>query len=147
MKKIMMLAVIGMMFAMLTGCTNSSEETYADGTYTAKMSSDSYGWTVTLEVTYEDGVVTSAVFESLNTDGSKKSEASADEYPMDPLPSDWIPELSTNILAAGNATDIDAVTGATLATNNAIAMMGKIEEAALAGEANDVIIVDVPTAE
>ncbi|MFI3283784.1 MAG: hypothetical protein R3Y57_01740 [Erysipelotrichaceae bacterium] len=146
MKKIMMLAVIGIMFAM-TGCTNSSEETYADGIYTAKMSSDSYGWTDTLEVTYEEGVVTSAVFESLNTEGSKKSEASADEYPMDPLPSDWIPELSTNILAAGNATDIDAVTGATLGTNNAIAMMEKIEEAALAGEASDVIIVDVPTAE
>ena len=55
----------------------------------------------------------SATFESYDADGNKKSETTPDTYPMDPAPSEWIPQLSENILAAGNSADIDGISGAT----------------------------------
>lgn len=115
----------------------------ADGIYTAQMDDASaeaaYGWRDQLVVEYKDGQIVSAVFESYDADGNKKSETTAETYPMDPSPAEWIPQLSANITEAG--ADFDAITGATLATNNARAML---EAIAVSGKPGETIVVAAP---
>ncbi len=130
----------------------ASEETTettgkADGVYTAQMDDASaeaaYGWRDELVVEYKDGKIVSATFESYAADGNKKSETTTETYPMDPAPADWMPELSENIVKAGTSSEIDGITGATLATNNAKAMLAAIEAE---GEPDQTIVVSEPEA-
>ena len=117
----------------------SAENTaMADGVYTAQMDDAAaeadYGWRNQLVVEYKDGKMVSATFESYDADGNKKSETTPDTYPMDPAPSEWIPQLSENILAAGNSADIDGISGATIASNDARALLAAIETEGKPGE-------------
>lgn len=117
----------------------SAENTaMADGVYTAQMDDAAaeadYGWRNQLVVEYKDGKMVSATFESYDADGNKKSETTPDTYPMDPAPSEWIPQLSENILAAGNSADIDGISGATNASNDARALLAAIETEGKPGE-------------
>ncbi len=110
----------------------------ADGVYTAQMDDAAaeadYGWRNQLVVEYKDGKMVSATFESYDADGNKKSETTPDTYPMDPAPSEWTPQLSENILAAGNSADIDGISGATNASNDARALLAAIETEGKPGE-------------
>lgn len=117
----------------------SAENTaMADGVYTAQMDDAAaeadYGWRNQLVVEYKDGKMVSATFESYDADGNKKSETTPDTYPMDPAPSEWTPQLSENILAAGNSADIDGISGATNASNDARALLAAIETEGKPGE-------------
>lgn len=107
---------------------------YKDGEYRAEMTDEeaanSNGWKDFLVVTYQDGKVVKAVFDSVNGEGQLKSEATAESYPMDPPPSEWIPQISANIEKAGNSADIEAVAGATTASDSAKKLMAQIEEMA-----------------
>ena len=94
-------------------------------------------------VEHKDGAMVSAVFDSYDADGNKKSETTPDTYPMDPAPSAWMPELNDQLLKSGGSSEIDGVTGATLATNNAKAMMKAILDSGVAGET---VVVSEPTA-
>ncbi|OUQ37746.1 FMN-binding protein [Faecalibacterium sp. An122] len=168
--KILMAMAAATALVVLAGCSSSSstadstaasstassaaasEETTettgkADGVYTAQMDDASaeaaYGWRDELVVEYKDGKIVSATFESYDADGNKKSETTAETYPMDPSPADWMPELSENIVKAGTSSEIDGITGATLATNNAKAMLAAIEAE---GEPDQTIVVSEPEA-
>ena len=146
--KIVLIAAISAATLALVGCgkaATTEQKTEAvkdDGTYTAQMDDASaeaaYGWRDQLVVEYKDGKVVSAVFESYDADGNKKSEISPEVYPMDPAPADWMPQLSENILEAGTSADIDGITGATMASNNARAMLAAIEAE---GEPDQTIVV------
>ena len=106
--------------------------------YTAQMDDAAaeadYGWRNQLVVEYKDGKMVSATFESYDADGNKKSETTPDNYPMDPAPSEWIPQLSENILAVGNSADIDGISGATRASNDARTLLAAIETEGKPGE-------------
>ncbi|WP_294551479.1 FMN-binding protein [uncultured Pseudoflavonifractor sp.] len=152
MKKPLVPAVLSVALLLsLAGCTNTAAapapSAMPDGTYTAEMDDASaeaaYGWRDRLVVEYKDGALVSAVFDSYDADGNKKSETTPETYPMDPAPADWIPELSDNILKAGGTAEIDGVTGATIASNNARAMMQAILDSGVAGET---VVVSEPTA-
>ena len=118
--------------------TTAETTAMADGVYTAQMDDAAaeadYGWRNQLVVEYKDGKMVSATFESYDADGNKKSETTPDTYPMDPAPSEWIPQLSENILAAGNSADIDGISGATNASNDARALLAAIETEGKPGE-------------
>lgn len=151
--KIVLIAALSAATLALVGCGNSAsteqkaEDVKADGVYTAQMDDASaeaaYGWRDQLEVEYKDGKIVSAVFESYDADGNKKSEISPDVYPMDPAPADWMPQLSENIAKAETAEEIDGVAGATMASNNARAMMAAIEAA---NDPAEVLVVAEPEA-
>ncbi len=137
MKKITLVVTLMLTILLLSACSNG----ITDGTYTAQMTADDHGWTDTLSITYEGGKIQDAVFESVHEDGSLKSETTPEEYPMDPHPSEWIPQLSTNIKQADNAENIDGIAGATIGTTNAKLMMAAIEEKAKAGDTNTAMVV------
>ena len=152
MKKLILPAALSAaMLLSLAGCAKTAAETpkttMADGTYTAEMDDASaeaaYGWRDRLVVEYKDGALVSAVFDSYDADGNKKSETTPDTYPMDPAPSAWMPELNDQLLKSGGSGEIDGVTGATMASNNAKTMMKAILDSGVAGET---VVVSEPTA-
>ena len=134
MKKWIALLLALVLALSLTACSKGM----ADGVYTAELDDASaeaaHGWRDTLVVEYKDGKIVSATFESYDADGNKKSEATAEEYPMDPAPSQWIPAIGAAVLEAGEAKRIDGVAGATNSSNNAKALLEAIEEKGVAGE-------------
>ena len=78
---------------------------------------------------------------SLVACGNLKSEATAETYPMDPLPSEWIPQLEENVKAAGTADKIEAVAGATSSSESVKVLMAAVEKQAKAGN-TEVVLVD-----
>ena len=107
---------------------------FQDGTYRAELTDEEaqagHGWRDTLEVTYQDGKVVKAVFDSVNANGELKSQSTAESYQMEPHPTEWIPQLSENILSAGNSADIELIAGATSSSNSAVKLMALIEKMA-----------------
>lgn len=148
MKKLATILLVFTLALSLVACSNGGGEskTMADGTYTAVAddayaNGDGHGWKDTLTVTYKDGVITSAEYDSINTEtGQKKSELSADEYPM-PVPvSTWIPQLNDAVVSAGSAANIDTVSGATSSTNMAKWLLLAIEDRGEPGKTIEVTI-------
>ena len=119
----------------LAACSGSK---IADGTYTAELddasAEASHGWRDTLVVEYKGGKITSAAFESYNAEGAKKSEQTPETYPMDPPPSEWIPQLSANVQKAGDSKHLDTIAGATHASASAKALLEAIEKNGKPGE-------------
>lgn len=145
MKKIAMLTLGAALALSLVACGGTK---IADGTYTAKVdeaaAAASYGWTDTLSVTYQNGKITDVDFDSFNADGDRKSETTAETYPMDPAPSVWMPELEANIKATSSADKVAAVAGATSSSNNAKLLYQAVIDAANAGK-TEVVTVTVPS--
>ena len=92
MKKLLTLALAAVLALSLVACGGSGS--IKDGTYTAQYKEPSHDWTEYLSVTYKDGVITDVDFDAKDANGNLKSEATAETYPMDPLPSEWIPQTS-----------------------------------------------------
>ena len=117
----------------------------ADGTYTAKsdeaFAADNHGWTDQLTVTYQGGKITSASYESVNAEGLMKSQATFEQYPMEYSPSEWIPLINSNVVAAGTSAKVDNVSGATNASDSAKALLAGIEKD---GKAGETITVQIP---
>ena len=133
MKKLLTLALAAVLALSLVACGGSGS--IKDGTYT------SHDWTEYLSVTYKDGVITDVDFDAKDANGNLKSEATAETYPMDPLPSEWIPQLEENVKAAGTADKIEAVAGATSSSESVKVLMAAVEKQAKAGN-TEVVLVD-----
>ena len=121
MKKLLTLALAAVLALSLVACGGSGS--IKDGTYTAQYKEPSHDWTEYLSVTYNDGVTT------------------AETYPTDPLPSEWIPQLEENVKAAGTADKIEAVAGATSSSESVKVLMAAVEKQAKAGN-TEVVLVD-----
>lgn len=140
MKKILAVCLIAVLALSLAACGAPAERM----TYTAEAAQASHGYKDTLTVSFEGDKVVDAVFESYNEDGGKKSEASFEEYPMQPSPSEWIPQLSENVKKAKTADDVAGVAGATYGSNNAKALYAAILKAKADGaDASQKIITEL----
>lgn len=143
MKKIFALILALVLVAAVAGCASSSK--YQDGTYTAKMSKtyadeNSHGWQDTLTVTFKGGKMTEVDFDGFNADGARKSEQTAETYPMDPSPSVWIPQLEENIKKAEKADDVEAVSGATYGSAAAKELYAAVLTAAENGNTDEITL-------
>lgn len=108
-----------------------------DGVYTAQaddayVMDSGYGWRDTLTVTYEGGKVASAVFESYDAEGNRKSVAQ--DYDMEPSPTVWVPQLNENLAGIQSSDEVDTIAGATESAYNAKQMFEAIEKEGKAGE-------------
>lgn len=123
----------------LVGCASGPK----DGTYTARYENASHGYIEYLTVTFKDGAPVEAEYDAYaeGDPTAKKSAATPEEYPMDPAPSEWIPQISANVLAAGTNPDaIDGVAGATYASASARELYAAILEAAAEGNTAEIIV-------
>ncbi len=115
-----------------------------DGTYTARMS-EAYakdkgqGWQTTLTVEFKGGKPEKVDFEAFN-DGKKKSELTKEVYPMEPHPSQWIPEIAEQIKKAESPDDIEGVSGATTTSDEARKLYGAVLKAAQGGETGEITV-------
>ena len=142
MKKLILFLLSALMLFSLVGCGGSK---IADGTYSAELSDAAteanHGWKDFLTVTYKDGKMVEVQFDSKDADGNLKSEWTTPEnYPMDPQPSEWIPQLEENIKATSNPDKVAAVAGATMGSNNAKELYRAVVEKAKAGDTTTAVI-------
>jgi|GEM_PF-434793 len=148
MKKVFAVALSLALALSLVACGGSSK--IKDGTYKAEMSDAvteaSYGWRDTLTVTYKDGKVSDLDFDSFDADGNRKSEATAETYPMDPAPSTWMPKLEENLKATTDPDKVAAVAGATHSSGYAKLLYKAVIEKAEAGDTTTAV-VDTEVAE
>ena len=125
--------------AALVGCSSGPK----DGTYTARFETASHGYIEYLTVTFKDGVPVEAEYDAYaeGDPSAKKSACTPEEYPMDPPASEWIPQLSENVLAAGTNPDkIAGVAGATYASTNVRVLYNAILEAAAKGNTAEILV-------
>lgn len=120
-------------------------QTLKDGVYAAEMSdayvaSQGHGWQDYLKITVSNGQIEEIEFDS-QKDGKKKSAASAEEYPMNPPPSEWIPQLNEAIRKAEVPEAMDTISGATMSSTNARRMYGALLEHARTGN-TDIVVMD-----
>ena len=123
----------------LVGCSSGPK----DGTYTARFETASHGYIEYLTVTFEGGEPVSAEYDAYaeGDPSKKKSSCTAEEYPMEPLPSEWIPTLSENVVAAGTNPDkVAGVAGATYASANVRVLYNAILEAAAKGDTAEILV-------
>ncbi len=128
-----------LMCGVLAGCASGPQ----DGTYTARYENASHGYIEYLTVTFKDGAPVEAEYDAYAEGDAtvKKSAATPEEYPMDPPPSEWIPQISENVLAAGTNPDaIDAVAGATYASASARELYAAILDAAAKGDTTEIVV-------
>ena len=142
MKKLTLFLLSALMLFSLVGCGGSK---IAYGTYSAELSDAAteanHGWKDFLTVTYKDGKMVEVQFDSKDADGNLKSEWTTPEnYPMDPQPSEWIPQLEENIKATSNPDKVASVAGATMGSNNAKELYRAVVEKAKAGDTTTAVI-------
>lgn len=118
--------------------------TLQDGSYTAEVSdayaaSSGHGWKEYLKITVANNQIENVEFDALK-DNKKKSEASAEEYPMTPPPSEWIPKINDAIRAAEMPEAMDTVSGATMSSGIARKLYAAVLEAAREGKTETVVI-------
>lgn len=106
----------------LASCS-SGDVTMKDGTYKAQFdSADTHGWTDYVEVTVQDGKISSAVYDALNEQGMKKTEDANYQESMEPVsgtyPSKYSSELSTQLVEKQDSEKVDIIAGATDSSNS-----------------------------
>lgn len=117
-----------------------------DGDYSAEVSeayvaSSGHGWKEYLKITVKDQQIASLEYDALK-DGKKKSEVTAEEYPMTPPPSEWTPQINDALRAASVPEAMDTVTGATMSSNVARQLYTAVLRAAREGK-TETVIVDI----
>lgn len=143
MKKIALLFTAALMMV-LVSCDKEEETTYVDGTYKAEAAEFSHGWKNFMEVTIADDAQTSVNFDAFSEEDENllKSETTAEQYPMDPHPSVWIPQLEAQLMAVDilDYEGIDGISGATSASDDANALFDLILDAAKTGDTSTQIL-------
>ena len=142
MKKMLTMLVCAALALGLVGCGGDK---IADGTYTAELSDAAaeanHGWKDYLSVTYKDGQIAEVDFDATDADGNLKTESTNPEnYPMDPQPSEWMPQLEKNIAATSNPDKVAAVAGATTGSSHAKELYRAVIEKAKAGDTTTAIV-------
>lgn len=137
------LFLLGLVTLMYFACSEESNDyIYENGTYKAIDAEYNYGWKSYLNVTIKDDEIASLEFDYINEEGDKKSETTAEEYPMDPHPSVWLPQIESMLMSKDitNFEDIDAITGATHSCDNANKLMNAVLEAAKTGDTSEQVV-------
>ncbi len=142
MKKMLTMLLCASLALALAGCGGDK---IPDGTYTAELSDAAaeanHGWKDFLTVTYKDGKAVEIDFDATDADGNRKTEwATPENYPMDPQPSEWMPQLEKNIAATANPDKVAAVAGATMGSNNAKELYRAVIEKAKAGDTTTAVV-------
>ncbi len=140
MKRVLTFLFCGVL--LLSGCSTESE--LKDGTYRAEVdeqtADEAYGWKDFVEVTISGGEVTAVTFNSVNGEGALKTEDP--NYVMDPMPSEWQPELVKRFMETKDPDQVEDVAGATIGSRNFKALMRAVLERAKTG-GTETIVVDI----
>lgn len=134
MNKLLLILVV--ITTLLSCSKNEAVYVYKNGVYNASEAEYNYGWKGYLKIEITGDKLQLVEFDYNNDKGEKKSATTAENYPMDPHPSVWLPQYEDSLSHADllNYSDFDALTGATHSAHTANAMMHKLLEAAIIGD-------------
>ena len=138
MKRIGILALFALLVGM-TACEEDEVFTFENGVYTAEAADFHYGWKAYMRAEIENDELVAVEFDYDNEAGDqKKSETTDQEYPMDPHPRVWCPQIEDQLLAVDitNFVEIDGVSGATGGSEEANQLFAAILDAAETGDTN-----------
>ena len=109
-------AAAGLMAALLVGCGGGFPRETAS-TKIAADTFDEHGWQGRIALTFENGRITSVVFEEFNKSGRAKTRDAAYARQMEPAsgttPAKVVAELQQRLVTAQDPGRVEAVTGAT----------------------------------
>lgn len=126
----------------LSGC--SSQARMKDGFYTAEMSDYSHGWKEYVCIMVKNNKIVASEFNAKNPSGFIKAWDNAYMYNMYSVsgtyPNEYTRYYSTQLMEKQNASEIDALTGATNSGNNFIKLSEAVINQAVHGDTNTVIV-------
>jgi len=116
-----------------------------DGTYTLEESDfDENGWKVFMEVTVEDGKITSSNYNYENADGQLKTDDEEYQEMMKDKtgvgPQEFVKQLNDNLVATQDAQLVDIVTGATHSSEAFLNYAQQLIQAAQNGDTETITI-------
>lgn len=116
-----------------------------DGVYTASYDNfDSYGWKAQVEIEVKESKIANVKFDYVNKDGALKSKDEAYKAAMEPVakisPEKAFNELQAALVTSQDAATVQAVAGATVSSNDFLALAAKALEAAATGATEPVVI-------
>lgn len=128
--------------------TTEEAASLTDGTYRAEYDKeDSHGWKAFVEVTVEGGQMTAVNFDYINADGAFKSEDAGYNTQMKDIigisPAEFKVALADSLIATQNPAKIDAVTGATISSDEFVAFTTALMEQMQAGN-TEVLVIAAP---
>ena len=144
MKRIFSVLCVLVMTLGLAACAAASIE---DGTYRAEYDSfDVNGYKDFVEVTFQDGSVTSVVMDAVcEADGSLKSESEEFGESMRTVvgtyPQKYYTDLINQYIQSGSVDGVEIVAGATTSSNSMLALLRALEDALLAGSYNGTVVI------
>lgn len=120
MKRFLSLALVLILSISVLVACDSGDKSYEDGNYTAETDFDDKGWKGVIDVTVEDGEITSVTYDELDEEDNKKSEdeeyAESMEGAAGITPEDAYEQLEEALINTQDPEQIDAVAGATGST-------------------------------
>lgn len=146
MKRLAVVVLAGMLcVSLFCACSSSPSSSYQDGVYRAEYAEfDAYGYKQYLEVTVEGGVVTAMDYDAVTQTGSKKNDdedyRAAMEVVQGTYPEKFSSDLVNQYLNTQNINEVDAVAGATEASDSFVELFNALEPSMRAGTAETVVI-------
>ena len=145
MKKAGVCLLAAFLLLTLFSACGSSKKAYRDGDYSAAFSDyDSRGYKDFVQVTVKDGKVSAIVFDAADKDGNLRSKDQKYRDEMEKVqetyPEKYAADLVNQYLEAQEIKGVDALAGATLATNHFTALMTALEKNMEKGDTAPVVI-------
>jgi len=120
-----------------------------DGTYTLEEKNESNGYRTVFSIVVKDGKLAESKYDNINADGeSKVDNAEYNEKMKEQTgtgPSDFIPALNESLVAAGNAGDVEVVTGATHSSHTFQMYAAQLINAAENGNTETILVDNIVT--
>ncbi len=136
------------MFGLFAGCGESAP-VYVDGEYSASFDGyDARGYKDFVKVTVADGKVTGVVFDAEDKDGNLRSQDQKYREEMEKVqetyPEKYAADLVNQYLEAQEVKGVDALAGATLATDHFTALMTALEKSMVKGDTTPIVLETPP---
>ncbi len=131
---------------LLAGC--SGTKAYKDGSYRAEFQNyDSRGYKDFLEITVEDTVVTSILFNAVSESGLYKNDDSKYQEEMDAVqgtyPARFSQDLVNQYLETHKIDDVDTIAGATYSTESFLALFKALEPQMTSGNTETLVVENI----
>ncbi|WP_414839350.1 FMN-binding protein [Carnobacterium sp. TMP28] len=116
-----------------------------DGTYKLEEKNlDENGWKVDFSLTVKDGEITESNYDSLNKEGKLKTEDEGYQAAMVEKvgtgPADYTPQLNDDLVAKGDPTEVEVVTGATHSSESFKTYAQQLVDAAEEGNTETIVV-------
>lgn len=125
-------------------CACGADDKMQDGFYTAEMADYSHGWKEYVSIMVKEGKIVSVEFNAKDPSGYIKAWDNAYMNSMltvnGTYPNEYTRYYAAELIEKQDASDIDALTGASSSGGNFVRLSAAVIEQAIQGDSNTVIV-------